>query len=305
MLGFTISSSWWLTPTYLFLFLNIVIATIVLITRSSSHRNPDQQLGRVPAVIDRVKSFNYFSHSTDRQHQPSTTEHDYGSATRSPQLARVPSLLDRVKSINFSHYKFPSFNAETEFVDSENDNRVDSARNPPQLARVPSFLDRVKSIDFSLYKFQSTELVEPEIGNRVDSDDSAMVDRVKSNISLYLSSGSKDRTEPDPDDYSDMGHRVHVKRTKSEQNGTRLEKGWLPDRMMKSASEKFGFGSKPDKEEDYEVERRRPQTVKVEKTATFGEGTGDVDVKADDFINRFKQQLKLQRLDSLLRYRGK
>lgn len=30
---------------------------------------------------------------------------------------------------------------------------------------------------------------------------------------------------------------------------------------------------------------------------------GEVDAKADDFINRFKQQLKMQRLESLLRYR--
>lgn len=29
----------------------------------------------------------------------------------------------------------------------------------------------------------------------------------------------------------------------------------------------------------------------------------EVDVRADDFINKFKQQLKLQRLESLLRYR--
>ncbi|KAK7388198.1 hypothetical protein VNO78_23007 [Psophocarpus tetragonolobus] len=30
----------------------------------------------------------------------------------------------------------------------------------------------------------------------------------------------------------------------------------------------------------------------------------EVDAKADDFINRFKKQLRLQRIDSLLRYRG-
>ncbi|GMP80650.1 hypothetical protein CsSME_00035670 [Camellia sinensis var. sinensis] len=34
-----------------------------------------------------------------------------------------------------------------------------------------------------------------------------------------------------------------------------------------------------------------------------GEDEEGVDAKADDFINRFKQQLKLQRLDSILRYK--
>ncbi len=40
-----------------------------------------------------------------------------------------------------------------------------------------------------------------------------------------------------------------------------------------------------------------------EKLATFGYDE-EVDAKADDFINRFKKQLRLQRLDSLLRSRG-
>jgi hypothetical protein len=33
------------------------------------------------------------------------------------------------------------------------------------------------------------------------------------------------------------------------------------------------------------------------------EGDDEVDAKADDFINRFKQQLKLQRLDSIIRFK--
>ncbi|GLJ44066.1 hypothetical protein SUGI_0919060 [Cryptomeria japonica] len=40
-----------------------------------------------------------------------------------------------------------------------------------------------------------------------------------------------------------------------------------------------------------------------EVSGTDGASTDGVDAKADDFINKFKQQLKLQRLESLMRYK--
>lgn len=71
----------------------------------------------------------------------------------------------------------------------------------------------------------------------------------------------------------------------------------LPAKMKKSASMKSPF--KHFEEEDI-VETRRPATVK-ERKARVTEADEGVDAKADDFINRFKQQLKLQRLDSIIR----
>lgn len=76
----------------------------------------------------------------------------------------------------------------------------------------------------------------------------------------------------------------------------------VPAKMKKSASEK-AVGRRVEEKE--EVELRRPATVrerKVCETVALREDEG-VDAKADDFINRFKQQLKLQRLDSLIRYK--
>ncbi|CAN1190580.1 Pathogen-associated molecular patterns-induced protein A70 [Linum perenne] len=55
------------------------------------------------------------------------------------------------------------------------------------------------------------------------------------------------------------------------------------------------------KEEEVRLEKRRPATVRLQKTVSIGDECGGVDSKADDFINRFKEQLKLQRVDSLLR----
>ncbi|XP_058729368.1 pathogen-associated molecular patterns-induced protein A70-like [Vicia villosa] len=60
-----------------------------------------------------------------------------------------------------------------------------------------------------------------------------------------------------------------------------------------------------EEEEDEEaLERRRPSTTMARsETTTCGEDEG-VDAKADDFIIMFKKQLKLQRLNSLIRYRN-
>lgn len=70
--------------------------------------------------------------------------------------------------------------------------------------------------------------------------------------------------------------------------------------LKKSASEKAVSAEK--REEDVVVDQQRPATVR-EKTARFNAEDEAVDAKADDFINRFRQQLKLQRLDSILRYK--
>ncbi|CAK8564039.1 unnamed protein product [Lathyrus sativus] len=60
-----------------------------------------------------------------------------------------------------------------------------------------------------------------------------------------------------------------------------------------------------EEEEDEEaLERRRPATAMARSETTTCEEDEGVDAKADDFINMFKKQLKLQRLNSLIRYRN-
>lgn len=71
----------------------------------------------------------------------------------------------------------------------------------------------------------------------------------------------------------------------------------LPTTMKKSASLKSAFNHF---EEEDIVEARRPATVR-ERGAKSTEADNEVDARADDFINRFKQELKLQRLDSIIR----
>ncbi|PKA63635.1 hypothetical protein AXF42_Ash005530 [Apostasia shenzhenica] len=59
-------------------------------------------------------------------------------------------------------------------------------------------------------------------------------------------------------------------------------------RIKKSASDKSAVGCS-----DFE-----------EVDVAGDDGGGEVDARADDFINRFRHQLKLQRLDSLIRYKA-
>lgn len=76
----------------------------------------------------------------------------------------------------------------------------------------------------------------------------------------------------------------------------------LSKKMKKSASAKSAFSHF---EEADIVENRRPATVREGKASLKVTEVGDdeVDAKADDFINKFKQELKLQRLDSIIRYK--
>ena len=106
---------------------------------------------------------------------------------------------------------------------------------------------------------------------------------------------------PDPNSAIHEDHR-HV-RSKSESKKPVKKKKKATGKMTKSASEKSGFGFHEEAETVESVERRRPDTTRVEGSTSFGDGEDGVDEKASDFINKFKQQLKLQRLDSILRYK--
>ena len=290
----------WLTPGSLFLFLNFMIATIALASRYGTHNKPvhdGQHLARAPSLLQRVKSIDYFSfYNYPPAQEPANTTDEHGP----PQLERAPSLLQRVKSIDyFSFYRFPPAQ-EPENTTQEHD--------PPQLERAPSLLQRVRSIDyFSSYKFPPTQ--EPE--NTSQEHDPPQLERAPSLLervrsinfsSLYYSSEPEGTTQRPPaqtgsDADPGTGHDHHVKRIQSEHMVKATER---QVKMKKSASEKAVSLDSAEEEEREKVERRRPATTRAsEKTVMIADE--EVDARADDFINRFKQQLKLQRLESLLR----
>ncbi|XWS72186.1 hypothetical protein CRYUN_Cryun02cG0018600 [Craigia yunnanensis] len=273
----------WLTPTYLFLLMNIMIGTIFLIYRFSPHKtphhrqfeydgyNPDPPLQRAPSFIDRVKWINFSTYKFPLLNQDFDHHLQPEDSLAAHPLERAPSILERIKSVNFVSYKYSPQNPDTDYIQP-----TEHYTNPEPLRRAPSLLERVKSINLtSLYRsdsVKSNQPTEPTVTEEADSD-----------------------TDMSP---------VHgqVKRIQSESKVRQMK---LAEKMKKSSSDnsRRKTEEKEKEEEEEEVERRRPATTRIEKTVLIGDGDQGVDAKADDFINKFKQQLKLQRLDSLLRYR--
>ncbi|KAL4397558.1 hypothetical protein AHAS_Ahas01G0203900 [Arachis hypogaea] len=248
----------WLTPSSLFIFVNLVIGTIAITSRfTSSPNNRIQEhelqhpFTRSPSLLQRVRSFR-LTHQYTYDTTPSTAEP--GEFTQ-PQLVRTSSLLERVRSFNFSLHKHET--TETSHAEKTDHNQAqaqaqaqtnqpeseepEKPKEVPQLRRTPSLLQRLQSMNFSrLYRGEE---------------------------------------EPEP----------------AEASGSGSDPSRKDAEMRKSASER-GHSERVEDEES--VERRRPATTR--------ESTGEdeeVDAKADDFINRFKKQLRLQRVDSILRYR--
>ncbi|KAL2558626.1 hypothetical protein Fot_03365 [Forsythia ovata] len=91
----------------------------------------------------------------------------------------------------------------------------------------------------------------------------------------------------------------HCIRTKSDTEPTSGEISVkLPARMKKLASLKSTSGHF----DDDIVEAQRPYTARENGKSKLSKDH-EMDAKADDFFNKFKQQLKLQKLDSIISYK--
>lgn len=260
------------------------------------------RLARQPSLLERFKSMNLspyrFEQPTQETEHFQLTEPEF-EPNDPPQLARQPSFLDRLKSINFSRYKFEQPTTETEHMQLT-DTELET-HNPTQLAR-----------HFSSYKFEQptletgyihptleTEYIQPTLAEFETHIDSPRLDRQLSLLdrfktlklpSLYPHEQPDPETETDPDLYDNSipinGHLV--KKSKSDSRNGVSSKKSQPEKMKKSASDK----GKARYSEDDDDDKRGNETV------SFGDEDEEVDAKADDFINRFKNQLRLQRLES-------
>lgn len=302
VLGFAAT---WFTPTSLFLLLNLMIATIFITSRftnSAKHHHDSAPIARAPSsLIDRVKSINFSLYKFD--HHPLQTESYYHqqysesdhSQVDPPPLARAPSVLERFKSMNFwHHHQEPEQQTVSEYS---------TPVDPP-----PSLLQRLKSINVSSYWNDNTDPdplqqwhkpvtrthFEPPPLARAPS----FLARVKSiNFSLY----GPENSYPEETDPVNAAADHQVKRINSDSKPSRKK---LATKMKKSASDKSAFGHFGQEEEDGVSALRRPATVREgRKKGVSAEEAGEIDTKADDFINKFRQQLKLQRLDSIMRYK--
>ncbi|XP_027332183.1 pathogen-associated molecular patterns-induced protein A70 [Abrus precatorius] len=297
----------WFTPTVFFLLLQLVIGTIFIISKlaNTTHKQEDPQvhdfphpqqqnhLVRSPSMLQRLKSINFYSypyrshdpqiqnphfHNTP-QFQTQTHEHEH----KHPQLDRSPSVLQRLKSINLYSY-FPT-EPFTSKLTTDTNTTVSETHVPdkPHVREEP--------------------VVETDEENEED-DDYVVGDNniIKQNYNFTPQEHHEEGSSLD-EIYSQLqGQDGHFTRTQSDTKPSSGEVPTkLPRKMKKSASSKSAFSHF--KEEDI-VESLRPATVREAKVSGAAAVDDDeVDAKADDFINKFKQQLKLQRLDSIMRYK--
>ncbi|CAN1786370.1 Pathogen-associated molecular patterns-induced protein A70 [Linum perenne] len=280
----------WLTPTVLFLFLNIMIGTIAITSSLASqkpnhneHHQEDNnkqhyhQLSRSPSVLQRLKSINLYSYRS-QEPQISTVAYEKPSAAQDfdhaqyfssyvqspellhtpppqqPQLTRSPSVLQRLKSFNPYNY-------------------LQYAQEPPVAAEQHEEEHKEQGREINLSRTEMEEEEEEE--EAVDTLDE-IYNKLQSSNKVVGRSMSD--TKP-------IAGEIPKK---------------LPKKMKKSASTKSAFGHF---EEEQIVEARRPATVREAKSKKLIVEDEEEEAEADDFINKFKQQLKLQRLDSIIRYK--
>lgn len=275
------SSTWafinsWFTPTVLFVLLNLMIGTIALTSTfatqkqpqnlqesSSQNENNQPKISKSSSLLQRLKSINFHPHFSSHDTQNLSINHK--SSTDSDNQFQAQGFETQ------SHYFFQ-------------ENPLENLETTPQSeggyvfeqAHVQNFLETQTHFIFE-QKDSILEDFKPAHEKGEETQWQTM-DEVYSHLQGGHFSRTKSDTEP-------ASGEIPVK---------------LPARMKKSASLKSPF--RHFEEQDI-VEARRPATVKENGNAKVADGDEEVDAKADDFINKFKQQLKLQRLASIIRYK--
>lgn len=207
-------------------------------------------------------------------------------------------------SNNNHHHYHLNDNNPTQLTRYEVNHETTASHSASQLSRPLSLLQRVKSIDFKSFpSFHNSFTTESDNSTSELTRAPSFLDRFKSFKLTSRNFTSDDHhsgdTLPNADEHSGMGpdhdlveeHNNNVTEQSFETSGVTPAKR-SPSNLLKSRSEKRVVALDSDKED---VHQRRPATMK----AAVGVRDECVDTKAEDFIKRFKQQLKLQRLDSL------
>ncbi|CAI9093693.1 OLC1v1029251C1 [Oldenlandia corymbosa var. corymbosa] len=301
----------WFTPAVLFVLLNVMIGTIAFtstLANQKQHHNHQQQQGS--------QNDNPHQHQHHHHHQPNS-------------LARSPSVLQRLKSINFQNYRFPqpSFVSASHFKttpDSETHFNYEQTHQSPSLESHSQYIFEQPSHEKEAifgqqvqeaqtqYYFDQIQVPKPLETETHFVFQQTHEENVQENGIGFDSEPAPEELPVEEDEpvdelqsldevYSKLTDR-HVQRSNSDTKPVAGEiPARLPTKMKKSASMKSAF--KHFEAEDI-VEARRPATVKERASkASNVEDEEGVDAKADDFINKFKQQLKLQRIDSIMRYK--
>ncbi|XP_073287656.1 uncharacterized protein [Primulina huaijiensis] len=265
----------WFTPTVLFVLLNLTIGTIALTSTFATQKQPQ-----------------------NLQENSSQNEHNQ------PRISKSSSLLQRLKSINF-HPHFSSHdpqnlsNNHKSSTDSDNQFQAQAFETQSHYFFQENPLENLETTPPSQggYIFERAHVQNPQQTQThfiFGQKDSTFEDFKP----VHVEKGEETELQTMDEVYSHLNG-GHFSRTKSDTEPASGEMpAKLPSKMKKSTRLKFPFRHF---EEEDAVEARRPATVRENGNAKFTDSDEEVDAKADDFINKFKQQLKLQRLDSIIR----
>ncbi|KAF7127176.1 hypothetical protein RHSIM_Rhsim11G0044000 [Rhododendron simsii] len=293
----------WFTPTVFFVLLNVVIGTIAITSTFSNQKHhpkpqnddaqPHTRLTRSPSVLQRLRSFNFHTGYPSQDplnripdsHTHFAPQQKYQEAPDSDEHVAPEQKIEQQTQKFFQHTHFDHIpDSGTHYASEQNTQTRNLYQQipDPDTHFAPEQTIRETQKFFQQTHFDPTEDVDThyarEEARRDEGEDSPSIDEV----------------------YSKLRAR-HVNRTNSD---TKPSGGEMPERlaakMRKSASAKSAFSHF---EENDFVEARRPATVREGSSRATEEDDEEVDSKADDFINKFKQQLKLQRLDSIVRYK--
>ncbi|KVH89906.1 uncharacterized protein LOC112522050 [Cynara cardunculus var. scolymus] len=299
----------WFTPTVLFVFLNLMIGTILFTSNipnyNHHHNNNNKQedhnektqnhneliqskLVRSPSILHRLRSFNLYPHRSQQDASPAIHHQQHEAL----EIAATQYVFNHP----FSH---------------EHDVQTVSA-NPDGLDLNPTRFDHESESQYAAFN-HTNEVLLPNVQTHFVFEQKHTVEKVTAHFDVGPEnpedSGFEETHEQENDEFQSLDEVYsiitggHVNRTKSDTlpaSGEIPVK--LPVKMKKSASLKSAFSHF---EEEKIVEARRPATVRERRSASRAteEDDVEVDAKADDFINKFKHQLKLQRLDSIIRYK--
>ncbi|VFQ97726.1 unnamed protein product [Cuscuta campestris] len=234
------------------------------------------------AVIAAIAFTSSLANQKPQSHHDSSSTSSSASSSTAPKVPRSPSVLQRLRSINFPVLRSPE-----PALKPNPDFEPDSAQNPQTLIQTASYIFRQDYLPESEVQIVShEESVDPIVTRdekpepiRTRFEFQAAIEEEAAEMPGGLDGGSSKRDDSDADPLT-------------EEIPARV-----PAKMTKSASMKTACSDS----EEVDVEARRPATMK-ERVMT--EADEEVDAKADDFINKFRQQLELQRADSILRYKG-
>ncbi|XP_062098908.1 pathogen-associated molecular patterns-induced protein A70-like [Humulus lupulus] len=262
----------WLTPTVLFLLLNLMIAAI-FITSTLTSQDPNQnqnnhrQQRRLRPVLQKLNSFNFSTYraqepTTHLQKSPAEPDEHVEQQQPEPHLARSPSMLQKLISINFYNHLAPAQSQNQNFANPE-----------PTTTRLDFKQEQEQHIEWS------------------DSEEEESQDQVKREDVR----GVGDQSMDDGDSQLKNGG-------SGANSEAKPSNGDAPPKMLKKSASANSIV--PHIKEDDIVESRRPGTVREGKAKPAeAETAEEFDAKADEFINKFNQQLKMQRLDSATRYK--